>query len=120
MKRNNIVRVILTSLAIILFACMAMGSNFSEKNKEWDNELANNGIGKAYLTAGDNEKAMHYFELGMNKEYYSIAFKRYRNMILAENLGWILTGAIVLIVAGFVFKKIKNRKKGIEREEGLL
>jgi len=85
-----------------------------------NNELANNGIGKAYLTAGDNEKAMHYFELGMNKEYYSIAFKRYRNMILAENLGWILTGAMVLIVAGFVFKKIKNRKKGIEREEGLL
>ncbi|MBQ6090562.1 MAG: NHL repeat-containing protein [Lachnospiraceae bacterium] len=85
-----------------------------------NNELANNGIGKAYLTAGDNEKAMHYFELGMNKEYYSIAFKRYRNMILAENLGWILTGAMVLIVAGFIFKKIKNRKKGIEREEGLL
>ena len=41
-------------------------------------------------------------------------------MILAENLGWILTGAMVLIVAGFIFKKIKNRKKGIEREEGLL
>ena len=48
MKRNNIVRAILTSLAIILFACMAMGSNFSEKNKEWDNELANNEKFKEY------------------------------------------------------------------------
>ena len=28
MKRNKIVRVILTSLAIILFACMAMGSSW--------------------------------------------------------------------------------------------
>ncbi|MCR5432569.1 MAG: gluconolactonase [Lachnospiraceae bacterium] len=85
-----------------------------------NNELANNGIGKAYLTAGDNEKAMHYFELGMNKEYYSIAYKRYRNKILADNLGWILTGVIVLIFAGIVINKIKNKKKGINREEGLL
>ncbi|MCR5829269.1 MAG: NHL repeat-containing protein [Lachnospiraceae bacterium] len=85
-----------------------------------NNELANNGIGKAYLTAGDNENAMHYFELGMNKEYYSIAYKRYRNKILADNLGWIMTGVIALIAAGIVFKKIKRRKKGIVREEGLL
>ena len=85
-----------------------------------NNELANNGIGKAYLTAGDNKKAMHYFELGMNKKYYSIAFKRYRNQILADNLGWILTGVIILIVALVIFKKIRNKKKGKTREEGLL
>ena len=85
-----------------------------------NNELANNGIGKAYLTAGENEKAMHYFELGMNKDYYSIAFKRYRNRILSDNLGWILTGAIALILAGMIVKVIKNRRKGIKREEGLL
>ena len=85
-----------------------------------NNELANNGIGKAYLTAGDNEKAMHYFELGMNKKYYSIAFKRYRNKILADNLGWILTGVIVLIIALVIFKRIRNKKKGKVREEGLL
>lgn len=48
MKRNKIVRVILTSLAIILFACMAMGSNFSEKNKEWDNKLKNDEKFKDY------------------------------------------------------------------------
>ncbi|MCR5520550.1 MAG: gluconolactonase [Lachnospiraceae bacterium] len=85
-----------------------------------NNELANNGIGKAYLTAGDNEKAMHYFELGMNKEYYSIAFKRFRNRILSENLGRILTCVIALIIVRIIFKLIRNRKKGIKREEGLL
>lgn len=85
-----------------------------------NNELANNGIGKAYLTAGDNKKAMHYFELGMNKKYYSIAYKRYRNQILADNLGWILSIVIVLIIGLVVFKRIRNKKKGKKREEGLL
>ena len=85
-----------------------------------NNELANNGIGKAYLTAGDNKKAMHYFELGMNKKYYSIAFKRYRNQILEENLGWILTGVIVLIVVLVIWKRFRDKKKGKVREEGLL
>ena len=37
-----------------------------------NNELANTGIGKAYLTAGDYEKALYYLELGMAREYYSI------------------------------------------------
>ena len=55
------------------------------------NELANVGIGKAYLAAGDNEQAMVYLKRGMNKSYYSVAFKRYRNAILRENLGLILT-----------------------------
>jgi tetratricopeptide (TPR) repeat protein len=85
-----------------------------------NNELANNGIGKAYLTAGDNKTAMHYFELGMNKKYYSIAFKRYRNQILADNLGWFMTGLIILIIALIVWKRIRNKKKGKKREEGLL
>ena len=85
-----------------------------------NNELANNGIGKAYLTAGDNKKAMHYFELGMNKKYYSIAFKRYRNQILADNLGWIMTIVIILIAGLVIWSKIRRKKKGKKREEGLL
>ena len=31
-----------------------------------NNELANTGIGKAYLTAGDYELAMKYLKLGKN------------------------------------------------------
>ncbi|MGN0140778.1 MAG: gluconolactonase [Roseburia sp.] len=81
-----------------------------------NNELANTGIGKAYLTAGDNKQAMKYLELGMNRKYYSIAWKRYRNEILTDSLGTIMTVVIVLIVAVVVYKKffkakLKERQK---------
>ncbi|MCR5149206.1 MAG: gluconolactonase [Eubacterium sp.] len=85
-----------------------------------NNELANNGIGKAYLTAGDNKKAMKYFKNAMNRKYYSIAFKRYRNEFLANNMGKIMSGLIIFIVFIVVFKKIRAKKSGKKREEGLL
>ena len=77
-----------------------------------NNELANTGIGKAYLTAGDYKKAMYYLELGMAREYYSIAYKRYRNEILSQNIGYVLTGVLVLLAGVLVYKEIKKRKKG--------
>jgi DNA-binding beta-propeller fold protein YncE len=82
-----------------------------------NNELANSGIGKAYLTAGDNKTAMKYLKLAKNRKYYSIAWKRYRNEILTENLGAILTGIIVIIALVILYRKflsdkIKLRRKG--------
>lgn len=80
-----------------------------------NNELANTGIGKAYLTAGEYKEAMKYLELGMNREYYSIAFRRYRNQLLTENASFALTTVLVLIIGYQVFKvvrKKKNTKKG--------
>ena len=77
-----------------------------------NNELANTGIGKAYLTAGDYEKAMYYLELGMARDYYSIAFKRYRNQVLTDNASWFLTGLAVLLLAYYGYKGWKKRKKG--------
>ena len=82
-----------------------------------NNELANTGIGKAYLTAGDYVQAMKYLELGMNRDYYSVAFRRYRNEMLIENASYLLTGAAVLIAAWFVFKQVKKRKKGGAQDE---
>jgi len=76
-----------------------------------NNELANTGIGKAYLTAGDYKMAMRYLRLGMNRKYYSIAYRRYRNGILADNLGYVLTGILVLIIAIIALKEYKKRKK---------
>ena len=84
-----------------------------------NNELANTGIGKAYLTAGENKTAMKYLKLGMNRDYYSIAFKRYRNEILRDNMNFILTAVIVLCIGLVVFSKFRNKKKGKE-EGGLL
>ena len=74
-------------------------------------ELANDGIGKAYLTAGDNEQAMKYLKLAMDKKYYSVAFRRYRNEWLKKNLGVILTVIIVLIIALVVLSKVMKFKK---------
>lgn len=83
-----------------------------------NNELANTGIGKAYLTAGDNRRAMEYLELGMNRKYYSIAWKRYRNELLAKNMNMIMTVVVVLIIAWVVYRKWRKKKKGKTDGEG--
>ena len=79
-----------------------------------NNELANTGIGKAYLTGGDYKQAMKYLRLGMNRTYYSIAFRRYRNNILKQNIGYILTVLLVLIIAFVVWRKVKG-KRGVKK-----
>jgi len=81
-------------------------------------ELANAGIGKAYLTAGDNDMAMYYLRLGMDRENYSIAFRRWRNDILKENIGWILTAVVVGIFGYIVIRTIiRRRRKNTEAED---
>ena len=87
-----------------------------------NNELANSGIGKAYLTAGDNKKAMKYLKIAMNRKYYSIAWRRYRNELLSESIGTILTVIFVLIALILVYKKFlrqKFRDKRAEKKGGL-
>ena len=74
-----------------------------------NNELANVGIGKAYLTAGDYVQAMKYLKLGMSRDYYSVAYRRQRNSMLVQNAGYFLTGLLVLIIAWRVVKIIKKR-----------
>ncbi|MHB8130268.1 MAG: gluconolactonase [Mobilitalea sp.] len=81
-------------------------------------ELAYIGIGKSYLAAGENKKAMEYLKLGMDREYYSIAFKRYRDDILKDNLSIIFTAGAILILVFTTRKVIKKRKmKGAGEDE---
>ena len=82
-------------------------------------ELANAGIGKAYLTAGDNRTAMQYLRMGMDRHHYSIAFRRWRNDILKENIGWILTFVVVGIFGYVVIHTVvRRRKEKNEADEG--
>jgi len=81
-----------------------------------NNELANTGIGKAYLSAGDNEKAMEYLKRGMNQEYYSVAFKRYRNELLKENIQYLLTAVVVVVIALAIYFKVIKPKIDSKRE----
>ena len=83
-------------------------------------ELANAGIGKAYLTAGDNRTAMEYLELGKDRAHYAIAFKRYRNDWLKDNINWMLTSLIIAIVGYITLRAFMRRKRGEIKEEGLL
>lgn len=77
-----------------------------------NNELANTGIGKAYLASGDNGQAMKYLKRGMNKAYYSVAFKRYRNEQFKKNMNWILSGAIALTAAtAFGMRYLRKRRE---------
>ena len=77
-----------------------------------NNEMAYSGIGKAYLSAGDNEKAMYYLRMGENQSFYSIAFKRHRNDLLRDNLGWILTVGLIAVIVGVgASKVVKARRK---------
>lgn len=76
-----------------------------------NNELANTGIGKAYLSAGDNVTAMKYLEKGMNREYYSVALKRYRSDLLRNHMGTVLTVLVVLGVAIKLFLVVLDRVK---------
>ena len=86
---------------------LALDSNF---------ELAYVGIGKSLLAAGENEKAMKYFKIGMDREYYSIAYKRYRNDLLKDNLGYVLTVLVTVIVGYVSFKKYRKIKAGREED----
>lgn len=72
-------------------------------------ELAYVGIGKSYLAAGQNKEAMDCFHTGNSKQYYSIAYKRYRNEILKENMGAILTAVIVLAVLWFLWGRFGKK-----------
>ena len=80
-----------------------------------NNELANTGIGKAYLTAGDYVQAMKYLKLGMARDYYSVAYKRYRNDFLEAHANVFLTVLLVAIAAIVVYSQLK--KKGIIKEK---
>lgn len=83
-----------------------------------NNELANTGIGKAYLTAGDYKLAMKYLELGMNRDHYSVAFRRYRNEMLTKNASFFLTGIAVLLIVWFGYKQWKKRNVKKVRKGG--
>ena len=76
-----------------------------------NNELANTGIGKAYLTSGDYKQAMKYLKLGMARSYYSVAFKRYRNEFLRHHANIIFTAACLGSALIYAYPKIKKMKK---------
>jgi tetratricopeptide (TPR) repeat protein len=75
--------------------------------------LAYIGIGKALLAAGENREAMDFLRKGMSVEYYSMAFRRYRNDVLKENMNVMLTVGLIIVIAfvGYTLHKTNKRRK---------
>lgn len=77
-------------------------------------ELAYVGIGKSYLAKKMNREAMEYFRLGMNRKFYSIAYKRYRNEVMKDNMAVILTAGTILVLLYIIYRtarKLRARGK---------
>ncbi|MCK0472253.1 NHL repeat-containing protein [Halalkalibacter sp. APA_J-10(15)] len=78
-------------------------------------EVAYVGIGKALLMEGQNREAMVYFENGNSRQYYSKAFKRYRQEVMREHFGTVMTGVFALALFYVVFRTYRRIRRGGER-----
>ena len=94
---------------------VALWEDVLRMNANYD--LAYLGIGKSLLMDRKNKEAMEYFKLGMDRKYYSLAFKRYRREVMQEHFGTFMTTAAVLIaalVAWLIYRKVRARGKAHE------
>jgi len=85
-------------------------------------DLAYLGIGKALLMEKKNKQAMEYFELGMDRRYYSIAFKSYRREVMQEHFSSFMTGLFTIIIGFVVLRIVKKwrKRRTVNREAGAL
>lgn len=85
-------------------------------------DIAYLGIGKSLLMEKKNKEAMEYFKLGMQRKYYSVAYKRYRREVMQEHFGTMMTLLTVLAVALFSFRFVKRwrMRRTVNREVGTL
>jgi hypothetical protein len=88
-------------------------------NANYDNAYI--GIGKALLMEKRNKEAIEYFELGMDRKNYSVAFKRYRREVAKEHFGTFMTVLMLAVLALSAWKAAGQWKKrrGQRREAGL-
>lgn len=80
-------------------------------------EYAYVGIGHKYLNNKDYKEAMNYFKLGQNRDYYSKAFKQYRDGIIKEWFAPVVVTLVALYVGKKVYVAIRNKKLGIKKVE---
>lgn len=79
-------------------------------------EVAYVGIGKNYLMKDEFKKAMYYFKLGNNREFYSKAFNGYRGEVLKENFG-IVAVIFLLFIIYIVISEVRyHKKEGVRNE----
>lgn len=85
-------------------SALSAWSNVLEYNT--NNELAYLNISTILLNQGDYEGAMEYARLANNQKAYSEAFSEVRASFIGENIGSIVIGAVLFIIAVFVLYRI--------------
>lgn len=78
-------------------------------------ELAYMGLGKSLLRQGLHKEALEMFELGMDREYYGIAYKRYRRDVLKDSYELFLTGASVIVIGYlglYIYGRVRRKRGG--------
>jgi len=66
------------------------------------------GMGKAYMSMGEYDKAMDYFELGQSKEDFGEAKAARREQIVRKNFAVIAIVVIVFLLGTLFFDQIKS------------
>lgn len=83
-------------------------------------ELAHIGLGKVYYQYGEYETALHHFQVANDRMNYANAYSLYREQVIADNFGEVMTVLLVLVVLLLVWRffgktiinAIKERKQG--------
>ena len=89
---------------------------YQESIEPWNEVLRMNanytqayaGLGKAYISLGEYEKAMEYFKLGEDKEGYAEAKAALRDDKVRQNFGLIAGIVIVALVVILAFEQIRD------------
>lgn len=74
-------------------------------------ELAYVGKGKALYRNGQFKEAMKYFELGNDRIWHGKAFDEYRNQLINNSFGAMMTVLLLLVIALVIFLSYKKRRK---------
>ncbi len=101
---------------------------YSEAIEPWEEVLAYNsnfslayrGLGNAMLEMGEYEKALDYYELGMDKDGYSQAFEQYRLNFITENYLPLIIAALIIIILATVIVKYRSAKQLVEASKGVI
>ena len=77
-------------------------------------ELAYIGVGRALLRENRYEEAMRYFKLANDERNYSKAFQEYRKIWVEENIAWIFSGLMLLILVPMIAGRVKKIQKELK------
>ncbi len=83
-------------------------------------EMGHIGLGKVSYQHGDYAKALFHFEIANDRMNYESSYSLYREQLIADNFGTVMTLLVVLIILAFVWRlfgkniinAIKERRQG--------